>query len=319
MAIEVKHGVGAGAVAAAGFAAGQGATRNKFQEGQLNAIEQRKRLASQQDFAADQADRGRQHQQTIDQENYEWKQDQATEKRNRELDVYRGKIRADKYTTGDEKRRLLRLVDAEEAGLKTAPRTRRSKFKKGQGVGDIWESPRGNIFFSRGKDEKAYKIGDTGKASQKDRADTLKAIISSLPQEDLGGVDWETVKIRMKEVGFPMDDNPDPTSTPEGGQNAEPSASAASGSAEDFNRANPLELPGREPPTSASAAPGSAEDFNRANPLELPGREPKVTPEPLRPKKKGEKITKGIVAQYVQFHDSIEAARAAAKRDGWSF
>jgi len=125
MAIEVRHDVGAGVALTAAAAGGQGQTRNRLQEAELQAAENRKRLASQQTFAAGESEKARAGQidaigarQTAADESYEMRLNAAQERKLRDLDVAEAQARSRLDYTEPEREDLLGQIDAQRLNVK---------------------------------------------------------------------------------------------------------------------------------------------------------------------------------------------------------
>lgn len=137
MPIEVKSGVNAGSVLTAAYAGGQGQARGRLKEQELNAMEQRRRLAKQQTFAAGQAglDRefragenvlNRQQQfdmqeerSALERENEQWEYDQGQKRKFAELDAADLRIDEDETLTPADKVEGHRRVQVKRLGVGT--------------------------------------------------------------------------------------------------------------------------------------------------------------------------------------------------------
>lgn len=152
MPIEVKSGIDAGTFLTAAAAAGQGQTRNQFQMGQLQAEEQRRRLARQQEFTASQAELTRgaridlqDRAQDIREEDFEFRLTAEQEKQERDFDVAEGRVRTDSTLTEEERAQALHQLEAKRTGIKPVRRRKgpdaAAKFAK-----NTFTDEAGNIF-----------------------------------------------------------------------------------------------------------------------------------------------------------------------------
>jgi len=283
MAIEVKSGVGAAPIVAGGFAAGQGMTRTRAQEGYVNALEKRRRLAEQQEFAFEQAAVGREHdmamlheRQEIDREDFEFKLTAQQEQQAREFDVAEGRIRTDPALTEEERAEALHQLEAKRAGIQPV-RQRKQPTVADQLKKNTVTQPDGSIIqrMPDGSFKELRKAPDVQKA-------VANAISGSL--DVTGKSNPDRFAELMKAQGF----------TPEGQWIA------------------PAEPPSPEAAPTAPQAPP-------VTPIEPPETIDQDAPKPPKPPKPGAKLTPEVAAKYKAKYKTREASEKAARADGWSF